>query len=196
MRKDNVIDSHGYMLIYKPDHPRCFKDERWGGYMFEHIYVAEFFSETPLKPNEVVHHLDLNPLNNKIENLLIIDRGQHNRLHKWLDKQGVVRQCYEHSSSIRECVKCGKEFLTLNATTRFCSHECSHDFVRDCDIPSPEELEVLLWEIPTTEIAKKYGVSDSAVGKWCKKYNLEKPSRGYWRKLQAAKKEELAKLVS
>jgi hypothetical protein len=175
------------MLIYKPNNPRSFNDDRWKGYMFEHIYIAEHFSGKPLEPNEVVHHLDLNPLNNKIENLLIIDRGQHNRLHKWLEKQGIVRQSYEYSSSVKECVKCKKEFLTLNLTTRFCSHECSHDFVRDSPMPDAEELKLLLWEIPTTAIAQKYNVSDSAVGKWCKKYNLSKPPRGYWRKLETCK---------
>ena len=46
--------------------------------------------------------------------------------------------------------------------------------------PSKEELEKLLWEKPTAQIAKDFGVSDSAVGKWAKFYNLKKPCRGYW----------------
>lgn len=40
----------------------------------------------------------------------------------------------------------------------------------------------LLWEIPTTQIAKKYGVSDKAIGKWAKSYGIDKPPRGYWMK--------------
>ena len=46
-----------------------------------------------------------------------------------------------------------------------------------------EDLQILLWEKPTTHIAKEYGVSDKAVEKWAKKYNLAKPPRGYWQKL-------------
>lgn len=42
------------------------------------------------------------------------------------------------------------------------------------------ELGKLLWEIPTTHIAKIFGVSDKAIDKWCRKYELTKPSRGYW----------------
>ena len=46
--------------------------------------------------------------------------------------------------------------------------------------PSKEELEKLIWKQPTTHIAKIYGVSDKAVEKWCKTYNISKPPRGYW----------------
>ena len=48
--------------------------------------------------------------------------------------------------------------------------------------PTKEELEKLLWEIPTIKIAEQFGVSDSAVGKWAKTYSLKKPPRGYWAK--------------
>jgi hypothetical protein len=50
--------------------------------------------------------------------------------------------------------------------------------------PSKEELEKLLWEQPTTKIAKELGVSDKAITKWAKSYGIEKPPRGYWAKLQ------------
>lgn len=48
--------------------------------------------------------------------------------------------------------------------------------------PSKEELEKLVWSIPTIEIAKCFGVSDKAINKWCKSYNINKPGRGYWTK--------------
>lgn len=51
---------------------------------------------------------------------------------------------------------------------------------RKTNWPTKEELEKLIWEKPTTHIAKKYGVSDKAIAKWCKKYNIKKPPRGYW----------------
>jgi hypothetical protein len=50
--------------------------------------------------------------------------------------------------------------------------------------PSSENLKKMLWEIPTTSIAKQYGVSDNAVAKWAKSYKLNKPPRGYWQKLK------------
>ena len=53
---------------------------------------------------------------------------------------------------------------------------------RRVERPSKEELEKMLWEVPTTEIAKSYGVSDTAVSKWAKAYEISKPPRGYWSK--------------
>lgn len=52
--------------------------------------------------------------------------------------------------------------------------------------PTKEELTTLLWDKPTTEIAKQFGVSDSAVGKWAKEYGIPKPPRGHWQKKLAA----------
>ena len=40
------------------------------------------------------------------------------------------------------------------------------------NIPEKEELEKLIFNIPFTEIGRKFGVSDNAVRKWCKKYQL------------------------
>ena len=54
--------------------------------------------------------------------------------------------------------------------------------------PSSEVLEKLLWEKPTSQIAKDLGVSDKAVEKHCKKLVLKKPPRGYWAKISAGLK--------
>lgn len=54
---------------------------------------------------------------------------------------------------------------------------------RKVERPNAEELHKLVWSEPTTEIAKKFGVSDKAIEKWCKIYNIDKPPRGYWMKV-------------
>ncbi len=51
---------------------------------------------------------------------------------------------------------------------------------RKSKCPSKETLSKMLWNIPMTEIASIFGVSDKAVLKWVKKHKLSKPSRGYW----------------
>jgi hypothetical protein len=51
--------------------------------------------------------------------------------------------------------------------------------------PSAEALQKLIWEKPTSQVAKDLGVSDKAVEKHCKKLGLKKPPRGYWAKIQA-----------
>jgi hypothetical protein len=50
-----------------------------------------------------------------------------------------------------------------------------------------EELEKLVWEMPTTEVAKIFGVSDVAIGKRCTLLGVNKPPRGYWQKLRQKK---------
>jgi hypothetical protein len=53
--------------------------------------------------------------------------------------------------------------------------------------PSKDKLEQLIKEKPFTQIGKEYGVSDNAVRKWCKKYNINSKiyGRGYWAKIQS-----------
>ena len=49
-------------------------------------------------------------------------------------------------------------------------------------IPSKEELEILVQEMPTTKIAEKFNVSKQTIICWLKKNNLEVKPRGYWNK--------------
>ena len=48
--------------------------------------------------------------------------------------------------------------------------------------PSKEELEQLVWSLPSRTLAVQLGVSDAAIGKWCNQYGIAKPGRGYWAK--------------
>lgn len=50
---------------------------------------------------------------------------------------------------------------------------------------SKENLQKLVWEKSTSAIAKSFGVTDNAVAKRCKKFEVEKPPRGYWAKIAA-----------
>lgn len=47
---------------------------------------------------------------------------------------------------------------------------------------SKKELARLVWEVPTIQLAKHFGVSDRAITKWCRKYEISKPGQGYWMK--------------
>lgn len=78
-----------------------------------------------------------------------------------------------------------KEF-GVDLTTRKVNVD-SRIHTRKVERPSKEELQKLVWEKPTVQIAKEFGVSDKAVEKWCKTYGIEKPPRGYWVKNAYAK---------
>ena len=50
-------------------------------YKREHVAIAEKILGRTLKPTEVVHHIDENPLNNDYSNLVIMYRSDHTALH-------------------------------------------------------------------------------------------------------------------
>jgi hypothetical protein len=80
------------------------------------------------------------------------------------------------------CLGCGKSFKPTKISQKNCNEKCvikKHKYVH----PSKEVLEKLLWEKTTVQIAKEFGVSDKAIEKLAKKYNLKKPTRGYWQKI-------------
>jgi len=52
------------------------------------------------------------------------------------------------------------------------------------------ELYRLVWASPVTEVAKRFGVSDVAVGKVCRAADIPLPPRGYWAKKAAGKEVE------
>lgn len=48
-----------------------------------------------------------------------------------------------------------------------------------------EGLYEQVWEKPTSQLAKDFNISDSAIAKWCRKMEVPKPPRGYWAKKQS-----------
>ena len=51
------------------------------GRVFDYILVAEKMIGRSLKANEVVHHIDDNPFNNLSQNLRVLTKSQHSKLH-------------------------------------------------------------------------------------------------------------------
>ncbi|MDQ2084783.1 hypothetical protein RA307_31780 [Xanthobacteraceae bacterium Astr-EGSB] len=61
---------------------------------------------------------------------------------------------------------------------------------------SREELFALVWEKPTSEIAKERGVSDVAISKLCSRLQVPKPPRGYWARVQSGQTPRLPPLAA
>ena len=68
------------------------------------------------------------------------------------------------------CPVCKEKFY--NDRGKFCSPKCYNVHNRKCVHPSKEELKKMITSQSMLSIGKNYGVSDNAVRKWCKKYNL------------------------
>lgn len=67
----------GYVMKLCPDHPSCSKT----GYVQAHRYIMEKHIKRLLNTNEAVHHINGIKNDNRIENLKLMIKADHKRLH-------------------------------------------------------------------------------------------------------------------
>lgn len=72
--------TQGYILIYVPDHPCADKC----GYVLEHRIVYENHIGRILCDTEIVHHKNGKKDDNRLENLELVSRAEHAKIHKKL----------------------------------------------------------------------------------------------------------------
>lgn len=128
------------------------------------------------------------PIWNNQDLVLVLDHinGVHND-HRKENLRFLCPNCNSQTTTFsgknvfhekKKCI-CGK----LIGIKSNCCRTCSSFNTRKINWPNSEELQKMLWEIPTIEISNRLGVSDKAVKKHAAKFNLTWPSRGYWNTL-------------
>lgn len=75
----------GYRYIYLPEHPFAVS----GGYIKEHRLVVEKQLKRYLTKEEIVHHINCNKLDNRIENLQVMSKSQHTTHHNKIRSKNV-----------------------------------------------------------------------------------------------------------
>lgn len=178
VKSDRMLNN--YRVTYMPKYHRAMTSKNWKGYVYEHIMIAEQMTGRHLKENEVVHHLDGNRSNNRIENLLVLSRAMHTKLHNWMNNGGIFKETKyvkrvnsEESKEVRTNSFCKICNITLQGKQiSYCSITCRgigrRKVIRPSKIQLKKDIEQLSW----IAIAKKYYVSDNAVRKWAKTYKL------------------------
>jgi hypothetical protein len=109
----------GYKGVKKPDHPFATK----AGYVMEHRVIMEKQLGRHLYPFEKVHHINGDPSDNRIENLVVISQRQHARSHK---SPNIKWEKLENKSWLKE------QFISLGKSPTLISKElgCCHQAVR------------------------------------------------------------------
>ncbi len=106
-RRELRFISKGYWYIKKPE---------WNKEKREHRVVVEEFLGRKLTKEETVHHIDGDKLNNKIENLHILNNAEHRKIEHELKqigyilfKMGIIKFVDGHYVLDKEFQKLNKE---------------------------------------------------------------------------------------
>lgn len=100
--KGGKVATSGYIYIYNPDHPNATK----AGYVMEHRLVMEKELGRYLERSEIVHHINGDRQDNRVENLQVVSRSKHvsdhfangYELNYWKEK---VKQLEEESKWLK-----------------------------------------------------------------------------------------------
>lgn len=114
-----IYTTEGYIIIRAPEHPNARKN----GYILEHRYLMSQHLHRPLLKGEVIHHLNGNITDNRIENLILIQKGSHSSIHNSLEGHFKWRG----DLPVKMCPNCGGLFIkarTHHMKVTYCSRKC------------------------------------------------------------------------
>lgn len=156
-------------MVYMPSHPRANKN----GFVENRILVMEKMLGRPLNDNEFIWQKNLNPRDDREENLLLFKNKYEGSL--FLSEKKNKKPSYV-------CKLCGNKIIgkSKNNICRNCYDSINHSEKR----PMKDILERELLNSSILSISKKYDVSDNAIRKWLKYYGLpfRKKDIKEWRK--------------
>lgn len=116
-----MIDKNGYILIKCKEHPFANNS----GYVREHRLVMEKYLGRYLNAGEIVHHMNHNRQDNRIDNLLLLDSPAEHM------KQDRTGRKYPRKNAVWfVCKTCGKHFYKSaywkHKVVNYCSWQCRY----------------------------------------------------------------------
>lgn len=116
----------GYVLVFDRDHPNANSI----GYVREHIKVMSEKIGRPIYDGEVVHHLNHDRSDNRIENLQLMSSSEHRSLHareRWIsasrsEKARIVSRLSDAQTEMAKDGRAKKRSKKARQTRRLKSH--------------------------------------------------------------------------
>lgn len=153
----NSISPNGYNIIkYDEGNSQVFAN--YNIETFNEIINDIKNSDLSFQEIAIKYNLDLSMI-------YYINRGSY---HTLPNTNYPLRPVQDLSKKNHYCIDCGKE-VSKGATRCL---ECSHKIQYKCEHPDRDTLKELIYNNSFRAIGEQYGVSDKAIVKWCKKFNL------------------------
>lgn len=149
--------NRGYIQYCAPD---------WKTKIYEHKLVAEFATGTRLGSKLHVHHKNRDKSDNRADNLQVVTEEEHDFIH------------HGQRSMMVKCDVCNKSFERKNSHLNrnkhnFCSQQCmAMGYRKVKNRPTKDELAQLIENNSFLAIGRMFGVTDQAIRKWAKQYEL------------------------
>lgn len=150
---------NGYWTVKVPDHPGCETHGSYKGWEYEHRYVMEVALGRLLESDEVVHHINGDKLDNRLENLAVMTRSEHTLLHSGMEAGA-------------RCERCGKVITKGARLCSDCARESESVMPRPADDRLVMSVALDVMEHGYRSVARKFGISDNGLRKWLKRHGF------------------------
>lgn len=157
-----------YIRYYNSVVPRGYNIQSFseGKSSYFNNYNEEIFKNiiNDIKNNELTFQQIAEKYDLSLSMIYYLNRGDYHTLdNETYPLRPVLKFCNHYY-----CPDCGKEIIRTSKRCKACKDLRQQKVER----PTREDLKSLIREKSFVQIGKDYGVTDNAIRKWCKKYNL------------------------